>query len=186
MGRLMPGHRGYVGEHLPPLELLEPLVDKSGDHWLWDGDFAEDDGLRFATFSWTPPAESKARFAVAKVLWSYANNESLHHRRFRNMCGLTTCVNPAHFERVGLEREQASTPMTLPDGLKLPDGLGASIVKLHRSVDTHILREDSGFTACYKRADVDYTAKPGTVITCAACLEEWREFDRPLLEVVVS
>lgn len=190
--RLIPSHQGFSGGRLPPDELLEPLIDRSdplGGHWLWDGDFIEDDDIRVAAFSWTAPGERRGYYIVARVLWTHANGESLRRRRFRNRCGLTTCVNPAHFEPFMTPVEQLHVKKwTLPAACALPDGTGARLVVVrhqHSSDLVHIAREDTSFAACGTVSlRGSTTACPaGTQITCLKCLDAWAAFERPLEEI---
>lgn len=182
MGRLMPSHMG-TPNGAPPLELLLPLIEKTATHWLWDGDFNEAEAMRFATFLWAAPGEVSVRYVVARVLWSITNNDTLAHRRLRNTCGLTTCVNPAHFERVLLKGEERLDLVTLPPGFKFGDGTTARLVRIAGSDHVHILRDDTYYTTCYKAARGAVSTPPGVVITCAKCVAEWRDFGRPLLRI---
>lgn len=190
--RLIPPHQGISSKGLPPDTLIEPLIDRTdplGGHWLWDGDFIEDDGVRVAVVAWEPPGEHRGRYVVARVLWSHAHGESLHRRRFRNKCGLTTCVNPAHFEPAVSQAEQLrSKKWSLPAAYTLPDGSSARLVVVRRPPGpslVHIAREDSLFAACGTLSlRESVTSQPiGTPITCFKCLEAWAAFDRPLEEV---
>lgn len=184
--RLMPSHRGAAGKHLPPRHVLEGLVDRtsSGEHWLWEGDFLEEDGMRYAAFLWAPPAQHAVWYCVARVLWAYANDASLFHRRLRNTCGLTTCVNPSHFERVATMGDDLDL-VTLPSGLQFPDGTTARLVRIGEEPHVHILRDDSAYVACYRAVvSKKLTTMPeGTPITCSKCVTEWRDFGRPLRRV---
>jgi len=184
--RLMPSHRGYAGDQLPPLPLLERLIDQaSSPHWYWAGDFADDGaGLRYAAYAWAPPGEATVVYCVARVLWAYAKRQSLFRQRLRNLCDLTTCVNPAHFER-SQSRGDAVGPVTLPTDLATADGTGARLVYLNGAPTVHILRDDTAYAACYAAALRHVvTAPAGTVITCARCVTAWRGFDRPLQAVL--
>ena len=185
MPRLMPSHRGHTGDQLPPRAQLEPLIDAtSSPHWYWAGDFADDGaGLRYAAYAWAPPGEATAIYCVARVLWAYAQRQSLFRQRLRNQCGLTTCVNPAHFER-SVSRGDAAGPVTLPTDLATADGTGARLVYLNGTSTVHILRDDTAYAACYAAAlHHAVTAPAGTVITCARCVTAWRGFHRPLQAV---
>jgi hypothetical protein len=183
--RLMPSHRGAAGKHLPPRHVIDGLVDRTSDanHWLWDGDFLEEDGMRYAAFIWAPPMQSAVWFCVARVMWSYENDASLFHRKLRNTCGLSTCVNPAHFERVALANE-ALDLVTLPKGIRLGDGAGVRLVRFGDEQHVHILRDDSGYVACYRTTTGRkmITVYEGTPITCSSCIAEWRDFGRPLVK----
>lgn len=186
MPRLMPSHRGAAGKHLPPRHVLEGLVDRESDpsHHLWDGDFLEADGLRFAAFLWAPPAHSAVWYCVARVLWSYENDQSLFHRRLRNTCGLTTCVNPAHFERVAALGDDVEL-LTLPPALRFSDGTSARLVRIGEEQHVHILRDDSAYVSCYRAVNTKklVTMPERTPITCSRCITEWRDFGRPLLRL---
>lgn len=187
--RLMPGHKGYTGRQLPPLHLLEPLIEKTDHHWLWKGEFHAEMDLRFAVFLWAPPSEHATWYVVARVLWSHVRGQSLFHKRFRNTCDAPACVNPDHFEPVLTADERKRQAVTLPPGLKLGDGTGARLVRLPRAIQNadrvHILRDESSYTACYRAAGDRHiqTMPQGTPITCEKCLKEWRDFERPLLAV---
>lgn len=182
MHRLMPTHRGYSGNRIPPLKILEPLLDKSSSkHWYWNGDFSEDHNMRYASFVWSPPGEQPVFYCVARVVWSHVNNQSLFKKRLRNTCGLTTCVNPAHFE---LGNTSTLGPVTLPTGTKTEDGTGARLVTLNGHAIVHILRDETVYTACYAAAlhGVN-TAPEGTIITCPRCITAWRSAQRQLESV---
>lgn len=183
MHRLMPPHRGAAGKHLPPRFVIDGLVDRNaeGGHHLWNGDFHEEDGMRYATFLWAPPAKGAVHYCVARVLWCYEHDASLFRRRLRNTCGLTTCVNPVHFEYVPTLLESIEL-LTLPPNLKFGDGSGARMVRIGEDVHVHILRDDTAYVACYRAiTSRKLTTMPeGTPITCSQCLIEWRDFGRPL------
>lgn len=182
----MPSHRGAAGQHLPPRHVLEGLVDRqsSGEHWLWDGDFLEDDGIRYAAFLWAPPVERAVWYCVARVLWAYENDQSLFHRSLRNTCGLTTCVNPAHFERV-VALSEGLELVTLPPGLRDGEDRGARLVRIGEEQHVHILRDDAAYVACYRAVNTrKLTTMPDkTPITCSKCITEWRDFGRPFLRL---
>lgn len=184
--RLMPTHRGAAGKHLPPRHVIEGLIDResSDTHWLWGGDFHEEDGIRFAVFLWAPPAKHAVWYCVARVLWSYENDESLYRRKLRNTCGLTTCVNPAHFEYVPTLAEGLEL-FTLPKDLKFGDGTTARLVRIGDEQHVHILRDDTAYVACYRAVASKklVTVPEGTAITCSRCVVEWRDFGRPLLRI---
>lgn len=186
MQRLMPSHRGAAGHHLPPRHVLEGLVDRTSDpvHHLWEGDFLEDDGMRYAAFLWAPPAQPAVWFCVARVLWAYVNDASLFHRRLRNTCGLTTCVNPAHFERVATLDEGLEL-LTVPPAFRFGDGTGVRLVRIGDEQHVHILRDDSAYVSCYRGViSRKLTTMPErTPITCSRCITEWRDFGRPLLRI---
>lgn len=188
MHRLMPSHRGYSGDRLPPLKLLEALVDQTSSplHWYWNGDFLEDDGLRYASFVWSPAGEQPVFYCAARVLWAYAKRQTLFRKRFRNLCGLTTCVNPSHFDKA-IAGASADGPVTLPTDLATADGSGARLVYLHGHPTVHILRDETAYTACYAAAlHRVVTAPAGSVITCPRCVSAWRSFGRPLQSVSIS
>lgn len=180
MGRIMPSHRGAAGKTLPPRHVLEALIEKEDLHWLWGGDFLEEDQMRYASFAWAPPHSSVVQYCVARVLWAYEHDASLFHRKLRNTCGLTTCVNPAHFDRVATLGEDLDL-VTLPPGLQLGDG-SARLVRIGHEQHVHILRDESGYVSCYRAVSAKnvVTMPEGTPITCARCIIEWRDFGRPL------
>lgn len=182
--RLMPSHRGAAGKHLPPRHVLETLIEKSDYHWLWGGDFLDEDDLRYAAFLWAPPHVQAVWYVVARVLWAYDNDASLFHRSLRNTCGLSTCVNPAHYERVATLGEELDL-VTLPKGLVFGDGSKARLVRIGTEQHVHILRDDSAYVACYRAVSQKnvVTMPEGTPITCNKCLTEWRDFGRPLLRL---
>lgn len=187
----IPGHRGHHDNNLPPNELLEPLIDRSeplGGHWMWDGDFAEAQGVRFAVFSWRRPHGERVRYVVARVLWTRLHGKPIEDHRFYTSCGLSTCVNPEHFT---LEAAPPEPKWTLPNGLVLPDGLGARMVRLSKHVRfddvdrVHLQRDGTDYTVCLRSAR---RASPlpmpvGTPVTCRKCLSDWRHRGFPLEEL---
>lgn len=184
----IPNHRGRHDNNLPPNELLEPSIDRTeplGDHWMWDGDFAEQAGVRFAVFPWRPPNGELVRYAVARVLWTRLHGKPIEDRRFYTSCGLSTCVNPAHFT---LEASPPEPKWTLPRDLVLPDGLGARVVQFTHGTQTkaitrmHIQRDDTAYVMCMRMTNrrSPVPQPHGTQVTCEDCLKNWKQFGYPL------
>jgi len=82
---------------IPPLDLLEPLIDKvsgkEGGHWLWDGEF---DDINAATFVWRQGRKGY-RYFVARVLYQHFVAKPTNRTGFVNLCGAFSCVNPEHW-----------------------------------------------------------------------------------------
>ncbi len=171
MPRLMPAHVGVTGGRIPPLELLEPLIEKAEPHWYWGGDFRDDGDLRWAMLRW-----ETAVYVVARVLWQHANNVSLFRQRLRNTCGLSTCVRPDHFERV----VSSSNPrFGLPDPCVLPGGEKAHVVRVDFTT-THVLLEGAERYICGRKRSPSTNFLPNeTEISCKRCVATWRQLGRP-------
>lgn len=172
-------HKSY-----PRSEVFEYLIDKTTDaahgHWYWDGDFHIDPPERTPIFVWTPQPELKmcGKYIVARLLWVEANPGTYKHLILKNTCGVHACVNPAHWENPHRERW-----WVLP-----PDVEASLVVGLSpHGPRVHIRSEDSVYMMCGNtlRNSEPHTvpAHERRVITCTECVEAWRGFGRPLVEV---
>lgn len=156
---------------LPPRAEVDVLVEITATHWYWLGDFWDDGIDRTPVFRWSVESENRGRYAVARLLWCWANNAtSISPLYLEITCGLITCVNPAHVRRIG----GPSHAMTLPSGC------GARMRK--SGVAVHIVRDDSTFAICGRNVPrVD--APLGATVTCRTCVLEWRARGNPLVPV---
>lgn len=162
MTRAMPSHQGNTCRRLPPREMIDALVDAGPNHWLWNGDFARFDDIRVAVIRWAP-IDLVATYVVARVLWAHAH-DGRWPRRFRNDCGLTTCVRPDHFSEA-LPRDQASSP-------SIRDGADARAVRSGET--THAMRPGVGWFVCGIKPRATTEAARGAPITCRDCADTLR------------
>ncbi len=174
-------HRAVIctGQY-PPMELLEPLIERTDNHWYWLGEFVEDWDERGAMFPWQPPSERAGLYSVPKLLWMYTH-PAFQGQRFtiENMCGLFTCINPAHWRRRGGIELPAS--IVLPeDGEYVP--VKSLTGKLYDRV--HIALVDARTTACAKRTVFKNRihVPANTPITCTGCIEHWVKRGKPYTE----
>lgn len=109
-------HQGLrAGDPLPPLALVEPLIERqeaAGGHWYWLGDFTAD---REPTLPWRTPDERLVHFTALRLLlqlWGdFPPGSGLLNR-----CGLVSCVNPSHWTvETPQERGRKATPVVLVD-----------------------------------------------------------------------
>lgn len=178
MGRLALLHKGrLVDGKLPPMEVLEALVERTPNHWYWLGEFYDDNLDRSAEFLWAPPNENPVKFMVPKLLWQLTNPEVDTKRiLLENTCGLFTCINPGHWRK-------RLTSIRIPARIVLPDSVEATpVVYPHVMVSVHIQRHGSlhpvcgggkGWTGLHKSAP----------ITCDDCISSWVRTGQPYLEV---
>jgi hypothetical protein len=180
MGRLALIHRG-TARTLPPADLLEPLIERTSMHWYWLGDFVDDGMDRSAVFRWAAPDENAGQYMVPRLLWQMANpHENPKRVLLENMCGLFTCVNPAHWQR----RRGA---FKIPARIVLPDTVEALPVVHHRwAVVVHILRNDAASIVCGhhvgRSSAYQHLARTAT-ITCEECISSWARLGQPYMEV---
>lgn len=176
MGRLMPSHNASRHDGLPPLEQLEPLIERTDvapHHWYWLGTFGTDGDMRFAT-----TRHNDGTFTVVRVLWQLVKNVVLTRRSLRNDCGLVTCVNPDHFSLV----EPKSGRFCLPDPCELAGGDVANVVRVDFST-THILIEGAERYVCdRKRAAATKIVPNGIEVTCRLCMAAWESLGRPTVQ----
>src|SRR5512142_2495343 len=131
MGRLAMVHRGTTRVKPPP-ELLEPYIERTDNHWYWLDEFVDDGLDRCAVFVWAAPAEKQGQFMVPRLLWQYAHAEETARVLLENVCGLFTCINPAHWRK----RQGA---VRIPARIVLPEHVEATpVVASHLTV--HIRR----------------------------------------------
>jgi hypothetical protein len=177
MGRLALLHRGRA-KILPPLELLEPSIDRTATHWYWLESFYDDGLDRSAEFVWAAPAESSTRFMVPRLLWQLTHPEDVGKRLLlENTCGLFTCINPAHWR-------DRHAQVKIPARIVLPDSVEAMPVMYSPAALTvHIRWNDAITTICGHGPKHHGMAKP-TVITCEECITTWVKLNQPYKESV--
>jgi len=160
---------------LPPRVLVDPLVEVTSLHWYWLGEFYEDGLDRAAVFPWAPPAEVTTKFIVARLLWCWANDGvSIKRLQLKNTCGLSTCINPDHWR-------YANPPGDVR--YILGPGTDARLLEYpHPPSTTHIVRDESPYAMCGVSIQRFVPAQQ-SVITCRDCVQEWKGYGRPLLEV---
>jgi hypothetical protein len=174
MGRLALTHRGSTKAR-PPLELLEPFIERTDNHWYWLDEFYDDGLDRSAVFVWAAPAESKAHYMVPRLLWQLANPSDTERVLLENTCGLFTCINPAHWRK----RQGA---VRIPARIVLPEHVEAMPVISSHLVTVHIRRLDVQHTVCGEVQQVHGGSKK-TVITCDDCISAWVRSGQPYTEV---
>lgn len=178
MGRLALTHRGRAVVS-PPAELLEPLIERTPNHWFWLGDFLDDNVDRSAKFRWAAPAEEATTYMVPRLLWHYANpTEPMQRILLENTCGLFTCINPAHWsKRRGAVR--------IPARIVLPESVEAiPVMQESATLTVHIRWNDAIATVCghgLRRAYQNMTK--AKVITCDDCISAWVRTNQPFTEV---
>ena len=150
---------------LPPLELLEPNIDRTPTHWYWLGDFTNNLFVKLPIIRWSPSHVDPIVFSVGRLLWCWTYPDRVRPRlSLVNTCDVPACINPAHWRKQGLE---ASLPLFLAE----TDDARAVQIK-HALDKTHIAHNDSSFTLCGKtharHLDVS------TAITCQECVKTWR------------
>lgn len=174
MGRLAMVHRGRA-HVLPPMELLEPYIDRDKHHWYWLGEFHEDWQDRSAEFRWAAPSENPTVFMVPRLLWQLTHPEHTGRLLLENACGLFTCINPEHWRvRRGGFR--------IPARIVLPGHVEAMPVTSPQAVIVHIQRHDVPHTVCGEGVWLHGTDKK-TVITCDDCISAWVRTGQPYTEV---
>lgn len=174
MGRLALAHRGRA-HVLPPIELLEPYIERTNNHWYWLGEFHDNNEDRSAEFRWAAPFESSTLWMVPRLLWQHTHAD-YGRLLLENVCGLFTCINPAHW------RKRQGT-FRIPARIVLPDTVEATPVMHPLAVLTvHIRRLDSLSTVCGRGRDQHALAKT-TVITCDECISAWVRTSQPFTEV---
>ena len=178
MSTMLQPHRGRSAI-TPPRELVDPQVETGPNHWFWLGEFHDDGNGPTAVFPWAPPAEARAYYVVARLLWCW-DNDGLGIKRLRleNTCGLATCINPRHWRYV---KDLAQRKFMLG-----PDA-GARLYTYAHAADegsksVHIVRDDAYYTMCGASLRRLATSRE-KIITCEDCLQEWRGYGRPLEEV---
>jgi len=112
----LPSNHVAASAPIPPLELLEPLIDRksgrAGGHWLWDGSFASNNA---PVFSWRVGKKSY-RYYVARVLYQHLVQKPHRYTGFINRCGAFACINPAHWHsRTKEEDREAYQPVVIVD-----------------------------------------------------------------------
>lgn len=165
-----------AGKAFPPSNVLEPLIERTNNHWYWLGDFTDNGVDRYATLSWAPPAEAAGLYVVARVLWAHARGDAAPARvALGNACGLFTCINPAHWVEVTSNRKKK---FSLPkDCGARPCALGSGHGKI-----VHVVRDEDAYTVC---GLTRFSRMPAvsTVINCKDCIATWRSKNAPLIEV---
>jgi hypothetical protein len=161
MGRLVPPHGAGWNKQLPPLDVFEPLIERTPSHWYWEGDFHEFDGERLAVLTWSAPS---CRYVVVRALWVYLNNIDPGERLLlRRTCPLNACINPGCVERLGAHKRYMLTQaFELRDGTLVEPRLMREHVHLqpadvlHAMCGTKLRNATNGFRR---------------EINCAGCLE---------------
>lgn len=176
MGKLALVHAGRATV-LPPRELVEPYIERTPNHWYWLGEFYEDALDRSAEFRWAAPAEKTTRFMVPRLLWQYEHAESLGKRvLLENVCGLFTCINPAHWRtRQGTSPNPARILLS-EDGKAWPAVQGQDLVTVH------IQLPHEQDVLCDGRPLYRNLPKT-TVVTCDECIGAWLHLGLPYTEV---
>lgn len=163
--KAMPTHEGDTCGKLPPRQLVDALVDVGPLHWLWDGDFKQFDDIRVAVLRWAPlEGGTEALYVVARVLWAHEHG-GRPPRRFRNDCGLSTCVRSDHFLEIPT-RDQVPAP-------SIQEGIEARALAYGDL--THVMRADADWFVCgIKPARGASDAPGGGAITCRDCADTLR------------
>lgn len=173
MGRLALPHRG-VTKVKPPIELLEPFIERTTNHWYWLDEFFDDGFDRSAVFVWAAPAENKGQFMVPRLLWQYAHPDDVGRALLENTCGLFTCINPAHWRK-------RQGGVRIPARIVLPEHVEA-MPMIAQQLTVHIRRLDVPHTICGDGASLQGASKK-TVITCDDCIAAWVRKGEPYTEV---
>ena len=174
MGRLALAHRGRAVV-LPPMELLEPYIDRDKHHWYWLGEFYDDHLDRSAEFRWTAPAEPQTLYMVPRLLWQLTHPEHQGRLLLENTCGLYTCINPAHWRK-------RQGGFRIPARIVLPGHVEAVPMTSQQEVVVHIRRLDVPHTVCGEGVR-SHGADKKTVITCDDCISIWVRKGEPYTEV---
>lgn len=163
---------------LPPRELVDPFVEVTPNHWYWLAEFHDDGEGPTAIFPWKPPGEHTTQFVVARLLWCWENDGvGIKRLVLHNTCGLNTCVNPRHWRYANAPADKA---------YGLAPGATAKLLEYPNAPNTtHIIPEESTYAMCGAAIRRFRTTKK-TVITCEDCLQEWKGYGRPLLEIETS
>lgn len=176
MGRTALSHRSVVqrGQY-PPKELLEPLVERTDNHWYWLGEFYDDNVDRCAEYAWYLDGCLAGRYSVPKLLWSYEHPE-LNSTKLviENVCGLYTCINPSHWKR--------RVASVIPTRIVLPEGLDAAPAQDRvNSTVVHVVYTDSSAYLCGWRGAGCRRLDAGTPVTCNACIVAWFRRSKPYI-----
>ena len=178
MRRPVPSHpytRGFV----PALEAFEPLIERTDNHWWWEGDFKKFDCDNFAVFraSIPPRGRLSGLYVVVRALWVFANPSDLADRlSLNNTCGYVACVNPAH-----VEREARPSDVTLVPDAQMHDGVRVRLLQCNQRV--HIVPMDVAHAVCGWRMRTMHAVAANAPITCTECVSTWRARGYPLQEV---
>lgn len=175
MGRLALTHQGRT-RILPPVELLEPYIERTDHHWYWLGEFYDDKLDRSAEFRWAPPAEKTAVFMVPRLLWQLAHPDT-PARLIENTCGLFTCINPSHWRKRG-------PGVVIPARIVLPEHvLAMPMVSQSNNLVVHIRRLDTPHVVCGASGKHMDGGGKKTVVTCDDCISAWVRTGQPYTEV---
>lgn len=163
------------GRMNPPDHLIDPLVEKTDNHWYWLGEF-RDDGLdRYATINWAPPSESTGSYVIVRLLWARQHQGEVPPRLvLGNACGLFTCINPSHWVEIVSNRKKK---------IALPKGCGARpcVLRHGNGKTVHIARDEDEFTIC-GLTKFARSLPISSVINCKDCIASWRSTNSPLIE----
>lgn len=179
MGRLALAHRGRVVDGLlPPMEVLEPHIERTPNHWYWLLEFFDDGLDRSAEFRWGPPDETKATFMVPRLLWQMAHvGEVPKPLLLENTCGLFTCINPAHWR----DRRGA---LRMPSRIVLPDNVeNVPVAHPNALLTVHIRQHDSSHTICGLMGNHCNVLVKKAPVTCDDCISAWVRSKHPYEEV---
>lgn len=179
MGRLALSHRGRVLDgQLPPMEVLEPFIERTPNHWYWLDEFFDDGLDRSAELRWGPLGESKATFMIPRLLWQLACAGPVPKQlMLENTCGLFTCINPAHWR----DRRVA---LRMPSRIVLPDSVeNMPIAHINALVTVHIRQHDSTHALCGLQGGHCNELPKKAPVTCDDCIVTWVRAKRPYEEV---
>ena len=174
-------HIGTWFNRLPPLALLEPLIDKVMDakHHLWDGEQEPDGVNRLARFDWDPGSGKIVKYIVVRALWAYANNNFDPKIQLFNDCGVMMCVNPTHISpNINFVHK-----LRLPDKAALRDGTAVKPMVFSRLPIVHIMAIDSSYTFCGAKGVYRVGIKDDAQITCESCYREYTNAGYSLVEI---
>lgn len=165
MGRLAMTHRGRASVK-PTMDLLEPYIERTDNHWYWLGEFYDDGLDRCAEFDWSPPAERSTKWMVPRLLWQLTNVNDAPRLMLENTCGLYTCINPAHWKpRNAVVKTPARIVLT-------GDVEAMPVMHPAATVLVHIRRNDSVNTVCGRHMEM-YSLPKTSAVTCDECIAGW-------------
>lgn len=186
-------HHVVSKDQYPPVELLEPYIDRKTDaHWYWEGDIREDPFSRTPVFHWRPGSDgARGMYVVARLLWAAANDGAHKRRNLVNTCGVYACVNPAHWVDADVKRYTLPVGVNaqlldrLADKLEIEIGMwGEREVQSHDRVHVvHIVSEKARYTVCGMLSRGGVVPQERVAITCVNCLRDWKALGRPLEEL---
>lgn len=179
MGRLALLHRGRVLDgQRPTMDMLEPHVERTPNHWYWLLEFYDDGLDRSAAFKWGLPGEPKATFMVPRLLWQLTHPDRSRHRLLlENVCGLFACINPSHWR----DRRAA---LRMPSRIVLPDTVeNVPVAHHYMLVTVHIRQQDTASTLCGLVNNHFNVLARTAPVTCDECISAWVRAKQPYVEV---